>query len=526
MKRIFASLLALLSFVIVKGQNYVNDIPKLIIGISIDQLRGDYLEQFKNSFSNGGFARLQNEGVVYAGIDFNNNNFSNVSSVTTVLTGQLPKAHGITNSEIYNIEKQEKQHIFNDKSFIGNYTQNTFSPLALKYSTIGDELKHASKGKSKVYSFAGNPDIALSTASKFGDAAYWIDNLTGKWATSTYYKYLSAIIDKKNKETDYIGIVTNNVWYAEKNTTSTSLPYSDNKTPFRHSLKDRKNAVEQSKKTPFSNKHIINTVEQLINKTYIGRGEYPDFLSINLYAGLYPEAPEYGGEIEDLYIKLDLELENLLNVIDSQIGKNNCLVFVYTTGYYDGKTPATSSYENAEELTPNIFKADVAKTLLNMYLMALYGNSQNLVIDFFNNQYFLNRKIIEEKKLNLTEIRELAAEFLSQLSGVKQAYSIDKLDSNYASKEQEILNNSYLKETSGDIIIQLKPYWVNSYDDNVETFTSYCVNSPVFFWGNNLKPKEVNRIIDAVDISPTLAHILRIRPPNSLSKSQLIEITK
>ena len=69
MIRFLSSILAFLSVTTFYAQQ--NNIPKLVVGITIDQLRGDYLEHFKKNFGEKGFKRLLNEGVVYNQMVYN-----------------------------------------------------------------------------------------------------------------------------------------------------------------------------------------------------------------------------------------------------------------------------------------------------------------------------------------------------------------------------------------------------------------------------------------------------------------------
>ncbi|MDD4379316.1 MAG: alkaline phosphatase family protein, partial [Dysgonamonadaceae bacterium] len=68
MIRIVSSLIAFFSITSLYAQNVSEEPPKLVIGITIDQLRGDYLKMFQQTFGEKGFKRLLNEGLVYSDI--------------------------------------------------------------------------------------------------------------------------------------------------------------------------------------------------------------------------------------------------------------------------------------------------------------------------------------------------------------------------------------------------------------------------------------------------------------------------
>ena len=123
MIRILTSLVAVLTITSVQAQTSVHEVPKLVIGITIDQLRGDYLELFQGSFSERGFKRLLNEGLVYQNIKFDFPNLDDASAIATIYTGASPFYHGIVGNKKYIVAKKQEVSTFTDEAFLGNYTQ-------------------------------------------------------------------------------------------------------------------------------------------------------------------------------------------------------------------------------------------------------------------------------------------------------------------------------------------------------------------------------------------------------------------
>ena len=58
MRKILSSLIAILAVANLEAQPHA---PKLVVCITVDQLRGDYIEYFYNTFGERGFKRLMNE---------------------------------------------------------------------------------------------------------------------------------------------------------------------------------------------------------------------------------------------------------------------------------------------------------------------------------------------------------------------------------------------------------------------------------------------------------------------------------
>ncbi len=187
MTRLITSLIAALTVVSVQAQVPANEMPKLVVGITIDQLRGDYLELFKHSFGERGFKRLMNGGLVYDNLKFDYPNVDDASAVATIYTGTTPYYHNVIGRTRYIVKKGQEEFTYGDNEYLGNYSQEKLSPLTLKTSNIVDELKAASAGMSDAYVFAIDASQALGVGGRSANCAFWIDDHTGQWASTTYF---------------------------------------------------------------------------------------------------------------------------------------------------------------------------------------------------------------------------------------------------------------------------------------------------------------------------------------------------
>ena len=195
MRKIITSLIAILVVTNLEAQQRT---PKLVVCITVDQLRGDYIEYFYNTFGERGFKRLMNEGLVYNNIRFEFSDIDQASAFATLFTGSNPCFSGIAGDKTFDFEKEKEVSILNDPEYLGNYTKENYSPKNLFSSTIGDELKIASQGRSDVYSIAPDAESAILSAGHAANGAFWMDNTNGKWATTTYYKGIPWYVDRYN----------------------------------------------------------------------------------------------------------------------------------------------------------------------------------------------------------------------------------------------------------------------------------------------------------------------------------------
>jgi len=523
MNKWLASLIAILAVNGLRAQQST-DPPKLVISIVVDQLRGDYLQFFSPTFSERGFKRLMNEGLVYHRIDFGFPNIGTAASMATIYTGAYPYYHGIVADKTYDFETRREISIIHDDTYLGNYTVDRFSPLALMSSTLGDELKIASEGKSDVFAIAPHAEEAILSVGKYADAAFWLDNSNGKWATTTYYKNVPWYVERFNTS-QAIGNNPERVW-----TPALSLyngfPYTKNTTSFKYTIsKGEYDRFVKIKQTPFINEEVSNLAATFFEYADLGKRTFPDFLAITYYAGNYKFSNRYedfGWEIQDIYYRLDKEIEKLLDLADKKVGLKNVLIVLSSNGYYDSAAKLPAGFNRQGEFYPERCTA-----LLNMYLMAIYG-SGNWVDGYYNKQIFLNRKLIEDQNVDWNDILRKATEFISRFSGVQDVTTSAQLLIDDMGRSVDF-RRGMNKRISGDIFIGLQPGWlvINENQINRTDFTrEKVILSPLFIFGGNIRKEHVYRTIQATEIAPTIAFIMRIRPPNAANDAPLQEFLK
>lgn len=504
-------------------------VPKMVVCITVDQLRGDYIEYFYQTFGERGFKRLMNDGLVYQNIRFEFSDIDQASAFATIFTGANPVFHGVHHSHIYDFEKEKEVSILNDPEYLGNYTPQNYSPKALISSTIGDELKIASKGRSDVFAIAPDAEAAILSAGHAANGAFWIDNYNGKWATTTYYKGIPWYVDRYNNGPEALSArLTTMTWAPSLSLDRyNALPYVLDELPFKYTFNEKTANVYLNLKTsPFINKEINRLAKQFLEYGAFGTRSCPDMLAVTYYAGNYRPlmGKEYNREIQDLYYQLDKDIEELLDAIDKKVGLQNTLIVFTGSGYFRSE----EEYSEGLTLGGGNFHPKRCIALLNMYLMAIYGQDQNWVTGYYNNQIYLNRKAIENAKISLPEIQGKAADFVQEFSGV-QLVTTDRalLNGDWNEGTAKFRNGTH-HLGRGDLIIELQPGWRIDFDnpgEKVKLIRNNAVLTPLIFFGNGVKPQRVNREVKATEIASSITHVLRIRPPNASEKLPLFELT-
>lgn len=526
MRKLIASLIAVL---VATNMGAQQNVPKLVVCITVDQLRGDYIEYFYQNFGEGGFKRLLNEGLVYNNIEFEFSGLDQASAFASLFTGSYPYYHGISGKKMFDWKNNEEVSILFDKEYLGNYTRDHYSPKNLLSSTVGDELKIASKGRSDVYAIAPDAEAALLSAGHTANGALWIDDFSGKWASTTYYKDMPWYADKLNAGGEALSARINQMpWTPSLPISSYSaFPYVMEDIPFKYAFIDKtQDCYPNFKTSALVNAEVNKMALQFIEYAGLGTRTCPDMLAVTYYAGNYRGNmnKEYTREIQDTYHQLDKNIAQLLSAIDRKIGLRNVLVVFTGSGYY------MSDEEYSEPLNPGggAFYPKRCLALLNMYLMTTYGQ-KDWVYGYYKNEIFLNRKLIEDEKLNLEEFQNKAAEFIAQFSGVQYVLTdIELRASNWNDNTSKYKYGRH-PQARGDLVIELQPGWVINNEvpgEQIKTVRNNAVMTPLIFLGNQVSPQKVYRQVKATEIAPTITHVLRIRPPNACRQQPLRELSK
>ena len=125
-------------------------------------------------------------------------------------------------------------------------------------------------------------------------------------------------------------------------------------------------------------------------------------------------------------------------MLEKKVGAGRFLLVVTSTGYTDDEITDFSKYR----IPTGTFSVTRASALLNMYLMAVYGQGQYVETEF-GSQLFLNQKLIEDKQLNLSDVLTRAQAFLIQMAGVKDVYTSQRLALSAGETEIRRLRNSF-----------------------------------------------------------------------------------
>ncbi len=493
--------------------------PRLIIGITIDQLRTDYLDILQNRFSRGGFRRLMHEGTVYDQVTFELDNPDATAAIAALATGSYPFQNGISSEFSFDTETLRRRPIFFDFKYIGNATDGYWSPQALLSSTLADELKFASQHSSRVYSIAPNVEEAIITAGHNADGAFWIDDKHGNWCSTTYYREFPNFISNQNSQNPLFTDAGTKGWESQmltKNGICALSPYQTCNPYFAHKFQvSRQVMYPWIKTSPIINEAVGKMAHLFISNERLGSTEsHTDMLQLTFYAGTYQHAAKevYPCELEETYLRLDQTLEELLDFIDSQIGLDNTFIYLVGTGDTNVNTAEIPG------LTIGEFNANRCTALLNIQLNTLYGQGQ-WIEGFEGRQIYLNHRLIEQKQLQLDDVAREAAEFVALFSGVDEVFTAQQLLHEDYSQRISRIRNSYRKSGGGDLVIILQSGWTLRLNDEsqpqAQTRHDIYPGPAIIFAPTRVSAERIHAPVEATCIAPTIAKAIRIRAPSA-----------
>ena len=493
-------------------------VPKVVVNILIDQLRSDYMNAFMPLYGENGIRRMLDEGWVYAQAEYPQANADHASAAATIATGTTPANHGVVGLRWLDRTTLRPVFCVTDKEHVlqgGN--GDGVSPRYLAVSTIGDELKVATDGAALVYGIAPDCESAVLTVGHAADGVVWIDNKTGQWSTSSYYGALPSWANVRNQYYSLSSRLNKVVWEPSNDLVGNFSYFLSGgmKQPFSHKFKgdDRYAAFKTS---GLVNEEIAAAASACIEKTPVGTDGITDYVAITLYAGNYRHraANEAPMELQDTYVRLDAALSEIIEAVERKVGPGKALFVLTSSGCVDEETSDLGKFK----IPSGTFDVKRAASLLNMYLVAVYGPGQ-YVEATYGTQLYLDHRLVESKQINLGEMLERSQDLLLQLGGVKDVYTSQRLIQGAWTPGLSRIRGAFHPQFSGDILIEVSPGWhyVNEETGQRQLVRESYVPFPIVFWGQDITAGVSTQPVTVDHIAPTLAKAMRIRAPNACS---------
>ena len=299
------------------------EIPRLVVNITIDQFRSDYMETFCSLFEDGGFSRLLKKGRVYEQAVNNYIPADRASANATISTGSVPYYNGIVSSSWLDRKTLRAVGCTDDLTVKQGKERAAASARNLLTSTLGDELKIFTNGQAKVVSIAPWRDAAILSAGHSADCVLWIDDRSGAWASTNYYPAMQTAWAVQVTANNTIGGKLKTLKWTPYTKTAETMNFfmgGGMEKSFSHSFTGDKRFVDY-KRSALVNADMTDMALQTQAAFRLGGDDVTDLLCVQYYAGKYSDAllKDSRMELQDTYMRLDYEVKRLVQTIEEKV---------------------------------------------------------------------------------------------------------------------------------------------------------------------------------------------------------------
>jgi predicted AlkP superfamily pyrophosphatase or phosphodiesterase len=515
-----------------KAEN-MKDNPRLIVGITVDQMRYDYLLRYWSDFGHAGFRRLVNEGFLCHNLHYNYMPTYTGPGHASIFTGTTPAYHGIIQNDWYDRASNTMIYCSSDSAANGVGTgskSGQMSPHYLTASTLGDMVRMQTNGRGKVIGIAMKDRGAILPAGRTADAAYWfVGGEEGLWATSDWYmSVLPDWVNAFNKRKPADNYLSQN-WKLLRDASVYDESQADNnahETPFKGTtkptfpydlpaLKAANGNYELLKATPFGNSLTIDFARELITQEKMGADVHTDMLCLSFSSTDYigHQFGIHAMETQDCYLRLDEELGTFLSFLDDQVGKGNYTIFLSAD---HGGAP-TPSYTAKRKAIGGYWKSDRLELFLEDTLEKRYGQG-DWVLNESNQNIFLNQKLIQAKRLSEKEFQYEVAQLCLSFPEVMSAFTASDLSQGRGGDlVKNMIQQGYDAQRSGDVIYTLDPGYIEYGMSGTTHGSPYAYDShvPAIFFGCGVECGESYGRFSITDIAPTVSMMCGITLPDA-----------
>jgi predicted AlkP superfamily pyrophosphatase or phosphodiesterase len=518
--------------------------PALVVVLVVDGLPQEQLVKYRDLYGPGGFKRLLDDGAWYGNAHHMHAVTLTAPGHATMLTGSYPYKNGIIANEW--VDRTSFEQVYNTgdaaHKYIGDETRKLdgTSPARLRVTTVGDELRNANNGQSKVIAISGKDRGAILLAGHRGTAYMYMDQ-SGRFASSTYYMkahpaWHDAYYAKKPQD-KWMGqawtLLLPETAYARSIPEGQpwQRPFVGGARSFPFTLpSDPKTYYSQLLRTPFADEATLDFARAAIEGENLGRNPagVPDLLGISLSTHDYVNHG-FGPESrisQDHLLRVDRALAAFFTYLDRNIGLDKVVItmsadhgFMNAPEYSAANGLGGARLNNAKLITD-----------LNAALQQRFNVKDNLAPRFAYPSFPLDQQAIAKNKLNRAEVEAFAAQFVLAFPGVSQVFTrtqLEKGDVPNTPLRAQVLK-AWNRDLSGDLYIVQHPYTL--FGGQVVTHGSpytYDTNVPLMVYGRSwIKAGKYPQSAAVADLAPTLSYLLEVRPPTGSEGRVLQEILK
>jgi arylsulfatase A-like enzyme len=455
-------------------------VPRLVVVVVIDQFRADYLDLFAGEFGEGGFRRLEREGASFRECFYAYAITETGPGHATIATGTTPDRHGIGANDWFDSTQEKMVYAVGDDgspTIGGAPGQRGVSPRNLLGSTLSDEMRLATGGKSRVYGVAVKDRAAILSTGHGANGAYWYDTKSGNWVTSVYYR--------------------------------TALPEYIAEFSRKHP------APQPTAEFPYSsaaNQATAELAETILEKEKLGAGSATDFLFIGFSANDYVghRWGPYSPEVHKMALETDGILAGLLQFLDARVGKGNYWLAL-SADHGVAPTLAQARDPKVAHLGAQNIDRRQVRAAMEKALNDRWGVARWLLP---GEDIYFDRNTLADKNVRIEEAVRVAGDAARKMTGVWGYYS------RYTTPMPDSIAEAYRRSDPpgrrADLQLVPQPFGLPDATAGGTTHgTPYTYDSqvPLILVGAPFQPGEYYARCSPADLAVTLAAMLRVHVP-------------
>ncbi len=520
--------------------------PRLVVVVSIDQFPAEYLERMRKGFAADGFFNAVRE----RGATFAECHHAHAFTITgpghsVLCSGAYPSTTGIIDNDWFDRTTGKTMYCVADVGVrqVGAPGDKAMSPKNLEIGTLGDQMKLATNGKSKVFGVALKDRASILMAGHMADASYWFDADSGMWVTSTYYREALPDYLRAYNETGRAKQYAGREWALLLDENMYDLYYPDN-SPFEKNVAgigrsfprtlpaaDDKNFLKSMPTTPCGSEMTLTIAGMVAAEERLGMDEIPDLLCVNLSSNDYigHAFGPYSLEVQDMTYRTDRMLGTFARFLDGLVGAGNwTLALSSDHGVAPVPEHAVAMHLPGRRVPTEHF--ETLRSTLETTLSSRLGtpaDKKKFIRHLDSNMAYLDADLPELAGPRFSEAQQIVRDALLKDDAIYAAYTRDELtDGGNDTELFARIRLSFHQRRSGDVLYVLKPYYIAG--DTTATHGSpwtYDTHVPLLWFGAGIAPGTYQRTVSPAHLGPTMAKLLGVDAPSGSTVEALPEIT-
>jgi predicted AlkP superfamily pyrophosphatase or phosphodiesterase len=504
--------------------------PRLVLFLSVDQMRYDYLTRFAPLYR-GGFKTLLERGAIFSNALYRHGNTETGPGHSVLLSGRNGWRSGIVANQWFDTVLKKEVNVVEDPAVVnigGSVGAYGASPANFSGFTVGDMLKKRTPG-SRVVGISLKDRSAILMSGPRADAAYWYDTGTGGFVTSTYYaKTPPAWLTQWNA----LRLADAPQWRTWSRLLPDEAPYLKYAGPdavkgeydnvdivFPHRVREAPPSAkfyDDLRRTPFGDELLLDAALEAMAAHQLGTDDDPDVFAVG-FSSSDVIGHTYGTDSQeqmDEYLRLDLTLGRLFQEIDRRVGLDRVIIGLSSD---HGSMPLVENLVARGLAARRVRPAEILDAVTRA-LESRFGPQNGLVARFSSPDFYFDLEAIARRGWVRRDVEAVAEKALLDTGLVEKVYTQARLLGDPPNDDPyfALMRRSFYEPRSPHLTVLLKDgTYLSERPGGTGHGTPYEHDRhvPVVFFGSSVKPGTYPAPSGPEDIAPTLAALLRLDYP-------------